>query len=60
MMDFEELMNKTPSALEDYIALPQLGGVITVYEGEFTIHARDKFVCLNGRIFILLRNGLSY
>jgi hypothetical protein len=51
MMDFEELMNKTPSALEDYIALPQLGGVITVYEGEFTIHARDKFVCLNGRIF---------
>ena len=51
MMDFEELLNRTPSALEDYIALPQLGGVITVYEGEFSIKTGDESISLVGRFY---------
>ena len=51
MMDFDESLNRIPSALEDYIALPQLGGVITVYEGEFTIKKGNESLSLTGRVY---------
>ena len=50
-MDFEDFINRAPSALEDYIILPPVGGMIIVYEGDFSIKTGDKSVSLSGRVY---------
>lgn len=51
MLDFEEQLATTPSALEEYISLPVLGGELIVFEGQFTLNSGGKECVVSGKVF---------
>lgn len=51
MLTFEEQLSNTPTALEEYISLPDLGGEISIVEGQFSIKVGDIVSAVTGKIF---------
>ena len=38
---FDRMLEESPVALEEYVTLPEIGGVIKVYEGEFFLKKKE-------------------
>ena len=51
MLTFEDQLATTPSALEEYISLPVLGGDLLVFEGPFTLNSGEKECVVFGKVF---------
>lgn len=51
MLTFEDQLATTPSALEEYISLPVLGGDLLIFEGPFTLNSGEKECVVFGKVF---------
>ena len=51
MSSFDEHLSTTPSALEECITLPPLGGDLLVFEGQFTLSSGEIACAVSGKVF---------
>lgn len=51
MLTFEDQLATTPSALEEYISLPVLGGDLLIFEGQFTLNSDENDGIVSGKVF---------
>lgn len=51
MLTFEDQLATTPSALEEYVSLPILGGDLLVFEGKFTLNSGGIVCVVSGKVF---------
>ncbi len=45
------MLNAAPNSLEDYVMLPEVGGIRIIYEGSFTLNSNGRGVSLCGRVY---------
>ena len=50
-MSIEVQLTDVPSALEEYITLPTLGGDLLVFEGQFTLNSGEIECAVSGNVF---------
>ena len=50
MLTFEDQLAITPSALEEYVSLPALGGDLHIFEGQFTLNSGGKECIVSGKV----------
>lgn len=48
---FDKMLEESPVALEEYMTLPEIGGVIKVYEGEFFLKKKEHSFSITGRVY---------
>lgn len=51
MSDYDDMLNAAPNALEDYVTLPEVGGIRIIYEGSFILNSNGRGVSLCGRVY---------
>lgn len=48
---FDRMLEESPVALEEYVTLPEIGGEIKVYEGEFFLKKKAHSFSITGRVY---------